>query len=434
MSIKAKSLFYIGLLFWSAASLAQNITKSPYSSIGLGELQFSGSAQLHGMGQIAQGVRLPSLLNNQNPAAYSSLQQTVWDVGGLGSIGTVTSKTGLSGANTASFAYMSVGFRLSQKKGWGLSFGLMPYTGIGYNVTRNVVTPTFEGTEVTEGRGGLSKFYIGTGTRVNRTISVGVNAGYLFGQVSQITLLKIPTQYNMYNLIENRDRYLNGFQFDLGVQYADTFTKFDSKKRDHHYQYGFGLTVTPQVGLNGSDNNNVRTLGVGVTNSSSIGKDTVANQNEIKGTVVMPMIIKGGVFFQETNHWGIGVDLSYQAWSNYRAYGSSDSLKNTVGVNVGAYYKHNKSNSKSYFNKVEYRVGLRYDNGTISSNGYNVSTTAFSVGLGLPIDKIVSKLNLSAEYLLRGTTENSLIKEEYFRFVIGVSISDNQWFRRYKYD
>src|SRR5574343_2017 len=117
MSIKAKSLFYIGLLFWSAASLAQNITKSPYSSIGLGELQFSGSAQLHGMGQIAQGIRLPSLLNNQNPAAYSSLQQTVWDVGGLGSIGTVTSKTGLSGANTASFAYMSVGFRLSQKKG-----------------------------------------------------------------------------------------------------------------------------------------------------------------------------------------------------------------------------------------------------------------------------------------------------------------------------
>lgn len=414
--------------------MGQNITKSPYSSKGLGEMLFGGSAQLHGMGQISQGVRVPSILNNQNPASYSSLQYTIWDVAGLGVIGSYSSAKSSSGANSASFAYFAAGFKISQKKGWGLSFGLMPYSAVGYNFKRNITTPTFSGSEVIQGRGGLSKAYIGTGFRIAPKISFGANISYVFGQVSQTTLLNIPAEYKMYNTIENRDRYTRGLTVDLGAQYADTFIRLDANRNEHYYQYGVGLTVSPQVGLNTSDNKNIRSLGIGNTNTSSIGKDTIAQQSVSSGEVILPMNVKAGVFFQEINHWGVGVDVGYQTWQNYKAFGNADSLKNTFSVQIGAFYKPNKNNSKSYFNKIEYRAGFRYDNGMLSTNNYNVSTSAVSVGLGLPIDRVVSKLNLSFEYLVRGTTQYSLLKEEYFRFVIGVSINDNQWFRRYKYD
>lgn len=419
----------IGCQLW-----AQNITKSPYSTIGLGEMQFGGSAALHGMGQLSQGIKMPSLLNNQNPASYSGLQNTVWDAAGLASAGNISSANTSGGVTNATFAYFSAGFRVSQKRGWGLSFGLMPFSGIGYKINRTIQTSTFTGTEQNSGQGGLSRVYLGTGFRLKRNLSLGVNGGYVFGQLTQTTLLTIPVQYNMYNLVENRDRYLKGFAFDIGMQYADTFTATNKKQVEKKYQYTFGLTVSPQSSLSATDNYNVRTLGVGVTNPSGSGKDTVANRSDVTGTAILPMIVKGGVFFQEINHWGIGVDLSYAAWQNYQAFGSSDSLKNTIGFNIGGFYKHNKTDVKSYFNRIEYRAGMRYDNGNVSVSGTNISTLGFSVGLGLPIDKALSKINISAEYLMRGTTENKQLREDYFRLVIGVSISDYQWFRRYKYD
>lgn len=433
--LKKCKLWYVALaLLSSVVSFAQNITKSPYSALGLGEAQFGGSATLHGMAQLSQGVRLQGLLNTQNPASYSALQTAVWDVGGIGTFGTISSSTQSGGVSNASFAYLTAGFRLSQKRGWGLSFGIMPYTGVGYSINRNVVTSTFTATEENKAQGGLSRFYLGTGFRITPKWSAGVNAGYTFGKIAKVTFLNIPASYNMFNLVENRDRYLDGFVFDLALQYADTFSVVDKSLNIRRYRFSAGVTVTPMANLNAVDDYNVRTLGVGVTKYQSIGKDTVANNNNDKGTISMPMSIRGGLFFQEIDHWGIGVDGSYTAWKDYRAFGSSDSLKNSFGFQIGAFYKHNDNKSKSYFNQVEYRAGMRFDNGTISTQGKNVSSIGFSVGLGLPIDKVISKVNISAEYLLRGTTEQNLLREEYFRLVIGVSISDNQWFRRYKYD
>jgi hypothetical protein len=196
---------------------------------------------------------------------------------------------------------------------------------------------------------------------------------------------------------------------------------------------GIGTTFGPQTSLSATDNYNVRTLGVGITAPTNLGKDTVANVSERSGSVIIPMYIKGGLFFQQVGKWGVGVDLAYNNWSNYLGMGIRDSLKNMTSLNVGGFYTPNPNAIKSYFKRVEYRAGMRYDNGMLSANETNVSTLAFSLGAGLPLGKTRSKVNLAAEYMMRGTTEQKLVREEYIRFVIGVSISD-KWFYRYRYD
>lgn len=407
---------------------AQNLSKSPYSALGIGDMQFGGSAWMHGMGQVNQGISLPTSINNQNPASYGGLLLSTWDVGGVGAIGNVSSKTTSGSFSTASLAYISLGLPISQKLSWGVSMGLMPYSAVGYNVTRQVNNAAFTGTEKIEGRGGLSKFYIGSGIRVFKGLSVGVNASYVYGQISNSNLLSIPTDSIMYNLVENRDKFVGGMMVELGLQYTDTFVYKQRK-----YSYGIGATYSPQTQLAATDNYNVRTLGVGVTSIGSIGKDTVANNNNNEGHIVIPMYLKGGVFFQEVNKWGVGVDVGYNNWANYAGLGVRDSLKNMTSFSAGGFFIPSAFDAKNYFNRIEYRAGVRYDNGMLSANGVDVSTLAISIGLGLPLGKSRSKVNLSAEYMMRGSTEQKLVKEEYLRFVIGVSIAD-KWFQRYRYD
>jgi hypothetical protein len=407
---------------------AQNLSKSPYSALGVGDMQFGGSAWMHGMGQINQGISFPNAINSQNPASYSAFQLSTWDAAATGSMANISTKAATGSFNTGSMAYMALGMPLSQKLNWGLSFGLMPYSGVGYNVTRQVQTTTFNGTESIEGSGGLSKFYLGSGIRILKGLALGFNASYVYGQIRNTTLLSIPRDSLMYNLVENRDRYMGDFMFEVGLQYTDTF-----KYKERKYSFGIGTTFGPQTNMSATDNYNVRTLGVGVTAPTNIGKDTIANSDSRSGTVVLPMYLKGGVFFQQVNKWGVGVDVGYNNWANYLGMGVRDSLKNMTSISIGGFYTPDAYAIKGYLKRIEYRAGMRYDNGMLSANGTNVSTLAFSVGAGLPLGKTRSKVNLAAEYMLRGTTEQKLVREEYVRFVIGVSISD-KWFHRYRYD
>jgi hypothetical protein len=62
---------------------------------------------------------------------------------GLASAGNISSANTSGGVTNATFAYFAAGFRLSQKHGWGLSFGLMPFSGIGYKINRSIQTSTF---------------------------------------------------------------------------------------------------------------------------------------------------------------------------------------------------------------------------------------------------------------------------------------------------
>jgi long-subunit fatty acid transport protein len=428
MLIKAKSLIGISLMLVLHQLSAQNLTKSPYSSIGLGDIQFSGSAWMHAMGQINQGISDPYSINNQNPASYSSFALTTWDFAGTLTTGTISTTNNKSYNYTGSLAYFALGVPLSQKLNWGFSLGLMPYSSVGYNVSRNVVQTTFSGVETITGTGGTSKFYLGTGIRIYKGLSLGVNGVYLFGKTEKNLLLNIPRSYNTYNLAESRVSHIGDVIIDLGLQYKDTFTYKENK-----YSWGIGATLSPENGVSTSSNYSVRTLGVGITDPNSVGKDTIASGSNEKGEIVIPTLLQTGVYFSKTDYWRVGLDVAYQNWKNYQEFSLRDSLKNNFTIKIGGGYTPDASDAKRFLKRIEYRAGFRMDNGNLALNGHNISTYAISAGLGLPLGKSKSKLNLSAEYIVRGTTQDKLIKEEYFKFTIGVLISD-KWFQQYRYD
>jgi len=446
MQHKALRLIFIHLVVLAGfRAQAQNLTKSPYSILGIGEMQFPGTALQSSMGQVGQGMRKQSNVNVLNPASYAALKYTVIDGGITYGLGQLSKGGASSSVDNLSFSYFNLAFPLSVKQGIGMVFGLAPYSNIGYNVSTKNKYPDYESTTHMVGTGGFSRFYTGAGAEVLRWdstrsgLAAGFNLSYIFGQINKEQQLLFDESYNKYNIAETRKRIASDIQLQGGLQFHRDFTidsSFHGKYRNNQYTFVAGATYTLGSDISAREEYFIRSMGVGQTSGF---RDTIAYIAGNKGTIALPYSLSVGVSLEkrdkmeQRNTWMVAFDVNYTNWSSYKAFGRTDSLKNSLGFSIGASFIPNPIDYKNYYNRIEYRLGARYDNGNIKLSGQNIGTYGVSAGLGLPLGKQKSRLNISAEYFVRGTTQNNLIKEEYFRFVLGINFSD-VWFQRYKYD
>lgn len=84
-----------------------------------------------------------------------------------------------------------------------------------------------------------------------------------------------------------------------------------------------------------------------------------------------------------------------------------------------------------------YRVGYRNLRSELAINGIQISQTAYTAGLTIPIIRSQSRLHLGIESGTRGTTEAGLVEEKQIGFMIGFSLTPSvfdRWFRQIKYD
>src|SRR3989304_1577353 len=134
----SRSLFYyllISLCPFPCVTIAQTGTYSPYSRYGIGDLQGSGFAQNTAMGGIAYALNSPYHINLSNPASYTSFNQQsfVFETAVLSNPVKLITDDTIQTANNTSLAYLSFGFPVT--KWWGSSFGLLPYSNVGYKVS-----------------------------------------------------------------------------------------------------------------------------------------------------------------------------------------------------------------------------------------------------------------------------------------------------------
>lgn len=413
-------------VLFSASAMAQNLTQSPYSVVGPGDIHFPGTAQLLAMGQTGQAYRRPYEINLLNPASSSALQQTVYEAGFMYTLGSLSNATATSQFDNASFSYFSIGIPLSLKRGVSLVAAILPYSAVGYNLSAKkeyAGNPSITGTTEMQGRGGLSRFLAGTGFRINQYLSAGVQMNYLFGKITRSQQLIFDTSLHQFNLSEERVQVIQDFQFEWSLQFH--------RSLNDKYKINIGLTYVPQTSMDAKSSFTNRSLGWGGT--AMYTADTIEHYENKDGKVVMPQSIKTGISLERKGIWLIGADVNYTAWSDYRAFDQSDNLKNCLSVSVGGSIIPDANAPKNYFQRMEYRLGGRMDNGNLEINGQTINSISLSAGLGFPMGKSKSRLNLGVEYMSRGTTSNNLLREDLFRILLGITFSD-PWFIRYKYD
>jgi hypothetical protein len=81
-------------------------------------------------------------------------------------------------------------FGFPVRKNWGMVVGLIPYSGVGYEIVKDSVYTTAWNTNQTirntyTGNGGIDQVFLSNGFQVGKHFSLGVNLSYLFGSLDQ---------------------------------------------------------------------------------------------------------------------------------------------------------------------------------------------------------------------------------------------------------
>jgi len=429
--IRTKS-FFLTLAFIAAfvyKSTAQSTTNSPYSQFGVGNIKGSYLPQNRSMGNLGVGISSIGVYNNiniANPASYSQLRLTVFDVGLSADIQTL--KRGSLSENSFNANLSHLTFAIPVTKKSALSFGILPFSNLGYSYkdsTNKVDGLTVD--QIYSGEGGLSKAYLGYGIGLNKNFSVGFNMSYLFGNLRQTASSEYSERYvGFLNTRREVNNSVGGLTFDLGAQYVAALGKTTR------------LTLGYTAGLKSTLNNKSNTLysRYAVLNDAEYRADTISYIPDNEENVIMPANHNFGISIAKVNKWLIGADFRMADWSAFEINNNNQSLNKTWGFSVGGQIVPNINSVTNYLKLIDYRMGFNYDKTYLNVQGQDIDVKSLHFGMGFPLISQRSafyKVNFSAELGSRGSLDNNLVKENFYNFNLGFTIND-RWFQKYKYD
>ncbi|MDO8996446.1 MAG: hypothetical protein Q7U77_07445 [Sediminibacterium sp.] len=439
--------------FFAISSSAQ--VNSPFSRYGLGNLVGSQHAISRSMGGLsaayADGANynVGQAVNFNNPATYGSNYMVTYDLGL-----SIDSRKLKSNNPNGSFSsiyvipsYLAVSVPLNKLKGLGLAFGLRPITRLNYGVeSRARLAGDSIGT-IYEGTGGTNQAFIGVGKKWKK-LSIGANTGYTFGRQ------EISTSKTFYNdtLLYFQSRSASQINFgsmflQAGIQYEFTLSKKENAadKSSKNLLMRIGATASFQQNMNAVKRLSNQTY---VLNAAGglIEVDSIAKQDNIKGTIVMPATYDAGFMIMRTltnsrgnfQLWSAGLEFTTTQWTKYRYYGQPDALNNSWALKMGAQISPNPDGGTSYLSNVNYRLGFQFGKDYINADGNGLKHSSFTLGAGFPIRKWrnyetqFTVVQAAMQFGKRGSAVNN-ITENYTQITLGFSLSD-MWFIKRRYD
>lgn len=421
-----KNLFFFTLLAGALSAAAQTTSSSPYSQFGLGDLKGSFLPQSRSMGGLSMGVRKPGFYDNinlANPASYSNLKLTTFDIGASTDLRKL-SKSGISGKNEFNSTLSHITFGIPVNKFSALSFGLLPYSDLGYKFKKSSVIDTNKVEYVYGGEGGVSKAYLGYGFSLGKNLSLGFNIGYLFGSLKENRALEFPNDFTAFNSRTQFKHSIGGFSYDYGLQYSANISK--------KTKLILGYTGNSGNKLNSSSNIVTTRYRKNIMGDELNAVDSTYFLAGAKNNINMPLTHTAGFAFEKTNVWLIGADVSYSKWSDYREGNRDPGLNDSYGLALGGQFTPDATSISNYFKLIDYRFGFKYDKTFVKINDTDINQYAVTFGFGLPLPRdrtTFYKINLSAEMGQRGTENNNLVRDRYVNINLGFTLND-KWFQK----
>lgn len=424
MPVRTRLSILVFLLCCTLTLSAQVRIASPYSRYGIGDLSDINNAWNLSMGQLSFGLRHPLHINFGNPASYTAFDSLsfVFDGGFSTRFVKLTSNVESASRSYSSVGYLNFGFPIT--KWWKAQIGLLPFSDVGYNVatleTRDDIGNV---THTYTGDGGVNRFIVGSGFKLTKNFSAGLNFSYLFGNMDIGSDVIFADSVYYSNLMVDNFITVSDVYFDFGLQY------YGKTKSD--LEIVAGAIFAPATNIASRDDYLAQTYFLSSSGVEYI-KDTISIGNGYKGNILIPTMIGGGFSIGKTDKWLAGLDAKWQNWEKYKAFGKSDSLIDSYRISAGAEFIPDINNYSKYLKRVSYRIGFTYQGTYLSLRNRQLKEFAATIGFGLPLKGSKTTLNLGAQVGSRGTTTENLIQETYFKFIVGFSIHE-KWFVKKKY-
>ena len=416
-----KKLIVPVFLFFTLISFAQQGTSSPYSFYGIGDVKFKGTAENRAMGGLT--IYSDSIhLNFQNPASYSNLKLTTFSLGGTYLTTDLSTNNQSEKARRTAVDYLAVGLPLGK---FGVGFGLMPYSSVGYNIQSNIAATATNPEEIKQysGTGGINKVFFGVGYALTKKLSVGVDYSYNFGKIQTYSFRFI--EGIQYGTREKNLSDITGGTLTAGLNFNTPI----NKKLN-----GFAsVTYSPDSKLSSLNSRNIATIQYSSSGAEILVEPLdvdVANTN-----LTIPSKLAVGFGLGQNKKWMLGTEITFQKSSSMgNRFNDINNVnyENSTRFAIGGFYIPNYNTFSKYYEKIIYRGGVRYENTGLIINNTSVKDYAVTAGIGLPIMGVFSNINVGLEYGQRGTTSANLVQENYTNISIGFSLND-KWFQKRRF-
>ncbi|MCX2573988.1 porin family protein [Pedobacter sandarakinus] len=409
---------------------AQVTTSSPYSRYGLGNIKGSLLPQLRAMGGISTAVGKVTgfnYINMQNPSSYAGVTLTTIDIGMTADLTSLSRNNLTETSFNGTFSHLAFAVPVSRKS--AISFGILPYSDLGYAYRNTVKIDTLSVDQLYSGEGGLSKAYFGYGHRFGDHLRIGGNVEYIFGNL----LTTRATEYAVTGAINAKLQNKNsvgGLNYSYGIQYDFNIGK------NTLFTLGYSGSTAGKINSTQSFFATQYTRAQDGTESTAI--DTLSAINGSKSNLTLPLTHNFGIAIQQNDKWMIGADFRMSKWANTSINNVNSGLQDSWGVSLGGQWTPDYTSYNNYLKRMDYRLGVNYDKTYIKIGNEDIKEMGASLGFGFPLPtanggSAFYKINFTTEFGQRGTLNNNLVKEQFINFHLGFTLNDT-WFRRYRVD
>ncbi|TYP77270.1 hypothetical protein [Aquimarina intermedia] len=412
-----KKILVVLLVIVAGFSYAQEGTSSPYSYYGIGLQKFKGTVENRSMGGLS--FLTDSIhINLQNPSAYGDLKLTAYTLGATYNSLKLNSQNGSSSTDNATLDYLAVAIPAGK---FGFGFGVVPVNAVGYQLKSEQA----DGSETRfSGTGGLNRVFLAAGVQINKNLNVGLDLHYNFGNIQNKVLL--TRSDILFSTREINDSDLSGFSMSLGLTYRTMLTD--------KLELTTSIVSSPSFALSSE---NDRTLSSVIVNSN--GGETLIESQDVEvenRDLDLPAEFKFGAGIGAPKNWYVGGEYSYvdaEKFQNRSFTQEGVTYDNASKFKLGGYYIPNYRSLTSYLNRIVYRAGVRYEETGLTIDDNAINEFGISFGVGLPVGRLFSNLNIGFEYGQRGTKDAGLIREDFMNLSLSLSLND-KWFRQIKFN
>ncbi|WP_424495215.1 hypothetical protein [Salinimicrobium sp. GXAS 041] len=413
-----KRLIIIVTILFTVITTAQEGTSSPYSFYGIGLNTFKGTVENQSMGGLS--IYSDSIhVNLRNPAAYSKLRLTTYTVAGSHSLMKLQSNGLEESSTVTTLDYLAIGIPAGK---FGFGFGLIPYSSVGYNL---ISINEDEGTAGRySGNGGVNRVFLSAGFQVTDNLSLGAKADYNFGTLENRNIF--VREGLQYGSREYNSSQLSGLTFNLGLNYERMLNDRLELKTSAYY--------TPEREIDSRNSREFATI-----TFTSAGDEIVTDVLNVEMAdtdITLPSEYSVGAGIGQPRKWFLGAEYVNRGASDYnnRSFATEGATYSSASTyRLGGFYIPNYNSLTSYFSRIVFRGGVRMEETGLNLQGESIDEFGISFGVGLPAGRLFSNANLGFEYGQRGTTNAGLIKEDFFKVMISLSLND-KWFIQRKFE
>ena len=407
-------LFVIGLLVATSELFSQG--GSNYSIFGVGDIIYGQTASSQAIGGCQVAVPSNNTINMLNPAMWALVKTTRVQTGyRFNQNATTVENTNVLQNNGSLNGFYSV-FNFDTIREVSAALLFQPFSTVNYymsapiSVNENDIN--MSGNKIYRGSGGLSNLTLGVGSKVVNRLYLGASVAALIGKIDHNTLIDYHTS-NILSYQINNSNIFSGVNVNIGTLiepidnlYIGAFYQHQNKakvenRNEFMYRPSYGGLRDTAV-VNKFNSSMPSFWGVGVSFNT------------------------GGFLFSTDYVVGSFSDLLINRATD------GDGFSNNQRISLGATKLGNPNPFAALADRAAYKLGAYYEQLYYKVNSNVIAEYGLTGGFQFPISR-TAQIDFSLVFGTRGTSNDGLLRENFGKMIIEISIGDN-WFKPFRVD